>query len=1402
LDKTPLFEAFEADLDQGELNEETVERAFRGYLRGLNDVANLETISVFQEPAPAGPETTRFGTVHVVGRTRAAPRKHFYRRRTLDLVWSPWEAIEQEIETDYVTLAHFGDRTFLFWAVLEAIPNNDDDDGQQDTPRYYRCRVQWSERQPSGWTASKTVECEKKHWLSKRSEAMLMVRLSAQSVVLDFMHYPPVPEIDEMVSCWKLRYDCCLDQMVEIGFRNSNLTRMGLPDSRRIDKQRQRSIGIRPLHMSHSAFGHGVLRSIGRPFHVTQTHHETEYSGRTSAVYDDGKRSLYLVPFSVNLPIAGLVRKPGIDDDLTSATEPEHPENPNAAARLGLPWAGEVPGLLASAPTVSTETVTAVLAASEHVMTSAAALQGGPSASASAYKARFRLDNFNHPYVCLLLRRLQRDGIDGVLAGSGKLRRQRKVQRYLTIDEPGPDEVKATSDALLWTDPKDEFDFRFGSAYGQYNWELFFHVPLLVAERYRREQRFEEAIRWFHYIFDPREPGDEDEPGQAQRFWQFRPLFQEAKSKPNDVIVELFGDGTLDANPAAVQSFVASIWAWLVDPLAPHGIARVRSGTYRWVVVRKYLDTLIDWGDALFRRDTIESIGEATQLYILVSAILGPRPTRMDAAQPPARTYDELAAPGLFGGLVDLESVSMGTPLPPQLNPTFVDPSSDDAPPPHPQPPSALWWYFCLPPNDQLLAYWDIVSDRLFKIRNCQNVDGLRRDLSLFAPPIDPALLVRARASGVDLDRVLGDLYGAQPRHRYRVLAARALDVCNDVRSLGAALLSALEKRDAEELATLRSRHEVALHERTRDVRLVQLDEARQQLEALDAQVKVVEARRDYYEGRKKVSRREKRHRRAMWAAMGLEIGAAASKTVGALIKVISAKKVNISEGLIALAETLSNGANIAQIAGGQALSQAGYERRKDDWQFQAGQAEQELLQLEKQRIATELRIALAETERNNTESQIEDSKAVSEFLRSKYTNAQLYGWMLGQLSNLYFQSYKLAFDIAREAERALQRELRIDESFVSFDAWDDLKRGLLAGERLTLDLRRMDAAYRARDQREYELTKRVSLRQVDPGALVDLRSGGSCVFELPEVLFDLDHPGHYLRRIKSVSITIPAVAGPHTSVGARVVLERHRTRVDPTVGAGYAEAEDDARFETGVGAAEAIATSTGRDDSGLFRLNYDDERYLPFEGAGVISRWRIELPRRVRQFDYNTISEVELSLSYTAREGGDTLRIPVEDAIVGALDAAAAQLASEAQQPEGLSLMLQASKDFAVDWERFLFPGDTPTGDLSLPLSMDRFPAALRQDSLTVRGVEVIAVPAPGTTPFGSARTIRVGPIADAMQSFELSELADDTETLHGTVALEHPVTDQAWLLDLSSFDVDTPEDVADLVVLVRFGL
>ena len=190
---------------------------------------------------------------------------------------------------------------------------------------------------------------------------------------------------------------------------------------------------------------------------------------------------------------------------------------------------------------------------------------------------------------------------------------------------------------------------------------------------------------------------------------------------------------------------------------------------------------------------------------------------------------------------------------------------------------SLLMPFFCITANDKLLGYWDTVADRLFKIRHCMNIEGVERALPLFQPPIDPGLLVRAAAAGVDLASVLSDLNAAVPHYRFNVMLQKATELCNDVKALGAALLSALEKKDGEELALLRSTHEVELLKAIRETKKQQIEEARETLSGLLKYQDVVTARQQYYQSRAFMNPQEEGHLdmvKASLIPMGAQAGA------------------------------------------------------------------------------------------------------------------------------------------------------------------------------------------------------------------------------------------------------------------------------------------------------------------------------------------------------------------------------------------------------------------------------------------------------------------------------------------------------------------------------------------------
>ncbi len=97
--------------------------------------------------------------------------------------------------------------------------------------------------------------------------------------------------------------------------------------------------------------------------------------------------------------------------------------------------------------------------------------------------------------------------------------------------------------------------------------------------------------------------------------------------------------------------------------------------------------------------------------------------------------------------------------------------------------------------------------------------------------------------------------------------------------------------------------------------------------------------------------------------------------------------------------------------------------------------------------------------------------------MRDKYTNQELYNWMVGQIpaSTSRAISWPMTWPSAPSALIATNWGSD-DSSFIQFGYWDSLKKGLLAGERLHHDLKRMEVAYLEQNRREYEITKHVSL--------------------------------------------------------------------------------------------------------------------------------------------------------------------------------------------------------------------------------------------------------------------------------------------------------------------------------------
>ncbi|GAA1970923.1 hypothetical protein GCM10009776_37390 [Microbacterium deminutum] len=952
---------------------------------------------------------------------------------------------------------------------------------------------------------------------------------------------------------------------------------------------------------------------------------------------------------------------------------------------------------------------------------------------------RYQFTRFHHPHTCLFLKQESRYGIEGLLnpdpslgGDSADLRRQ--LMPSIDFDfaneyEPNLDWVLDDFDAEQLAD---QIDFDHWSPCGGFNWELFFHIPLLIATRLMQNGRYADARTWFHYIFDPTTAGEEAGP---ERFWKIKPFYEEQRDGPIASLNELLTEGN--------ASYEQQVEEWELDPFQPDVIARLRITAYMQSVVMRYLSCLIQEADSLFQRDTREDIDEARLLYLLAAEILGDRPTLLPAQDPPTSTPNLLlerfqswwnGTPGIInpldllasylptsrpgaptarssariisgGGILDTSAADAGG--------IAVPTTTSGAPAQGGTSNVDTLLLFGIPHNETLYGFWDTVADRLFKIRHSMNLSGVVRQLALFAPPIDPALLVRAAAAGLSIESVLSGLFAPRSTYRFGFLLQKALELCSEARGFGAAVLAALNEQDGEQIALLRSTHEIALLESIRAVKAKSIDEAEAALAALSKSRESAQLRADYYRGLEKISSGEQESLDKQKGSMQWQALAQGAEILGASVSLVPTATstgpqfggLHFGAASQAIAGSLRAVSAIRAFEASKAGTMAVYDRRSQEWAFQADLALKEVEQLDKQIIAAEIRSQISATDLADHEQQITQSQEVEEFLTTKFTNQQLYSFMVSKLASVHFQAYQMAYRLALQAQSAFYHELGPDEqaipSFIRPDNWDSLKKGLLAAEQLTQQLRQMEAAHLTANTRELEMTKHVSLFQLDPAALLQLRQTGSCEFDIAEALFAMDFSRHFYRRIKAVQVSIPCIVGPYANVSATLSLTGSWTRSSTDLADPLQPIQD-----TVTAPQVAIATSSANRDSGCFELNFNDPRYLPFEGAGAVSSWRLELPSAIRPFDYETISDVVMHVSYTARDATDPgFKTSVDETLVSALNAL------------GPRRLFSLRRDFPDAWNRMVSTTGESVRTCALQLSKAYFPAFLDYEWQTVDG-------------------------------------------------------------------------------------
>jgi hypothetical protein len=329
---------------------------------------------------------------------------------------------------------------------------------------------------------------------------------------------------------------------------------------------------------------------------------------------------------------------------------------------------------------------------------------------------------------------------------------------------------------------------------------------------------------------------------------------------------------------------------------------------------------------------------------------------------------------------------------------------------------------------------------------------------------------------------------------------------------------------------------------------------------------------------------------------------------------------------------------NNAEIDAQVSAAHASFERRQQEWMLQKGLAEHDVAIGVQQIALAETHTDIARKEQSIAATQRDQAQATVEFLANKFTNAELYEWMSGILGGAYSYFLQQATAMAQLAQYQLAFERQeTPPAFIQADYWEAPadtatpgggngtepdRRGLTGSVRLLPDITRLDQFAFETNKRKLQLAQTFSLARLFPAEFQRFRETGSLPFATPMALFDQGFPGHYLRLIERVHVSLIALIPPTHGIRATLIA----SGLSRVVSGGDVFQTIVVRRDP-----ELIAFTSPSNATGLLELEPEGELLLPFESMGVDTNWELQLPRAANPFDYRTIADVLFTVEYTA---------------------------------------------------------------------------------------------------------------------------------------------------------------------------
>ncbi|KAE9639223.1 neuraminidase-like domain-containing protein [Pseudomonas sp. PB106] len=1216
--KSSLFKNLENSLNQTRLNADSVQLAMRDYLQTFEQTCNLDVISAYMD----GESPTK-ADYYFVGRQREQPFQYFWRKAQVELsptctginpaAWSEWQAVDIAAEARIVDMRplFWNGRLCLIWAEWR------DSVGEKTEPQYipHKLTINLAFMTQNGQWLAPLRLFEKNYEKDHSQGARLIATLWADQ--LNPKGKLGIQFINQTSTDLQLKIDIFRDVL----FRPVE------DDGEWLDEM------VKARFTTPDIVQHPVLSQVT----ITSVHGAT---GRLVPFLRLRAMAFRLGAKDV-LMVQGVLLPSTLEGTASVTLTLENPAggDPEPSTKTMTLRLGGATGWLRlerNSGAVGNPVFTFGSAAEGLNTFTLAAVNLAPWAPSALLKntadaaqfLHFKQDENALEYVRLnslfgpeLVQRAS-ISVDAILDWETQF-----------LPEPGPN---AKTD---FEEPNGAFD----GANGLFFWELFFHVPHLIATRLRAEDRFQEAQDWLHYLFDPQGPADPTSVAELQTgnprppYWRCRPL-------------------TSDGNSGC------EAWA----PTDPDAIGYAAPRHLKILVFSEYVNNLMAWGDWYYRQLTRDSLVAAKLCYIQAEFFMGKAPSARTVNQWETKTVEQLLALG--GSRSSLEQFEKAL----DFNLAQFPVAADRAP---------LMGLlavepFKLPLNQQLLDLFALPAQRLHNLRNNLTLDGRPLLLPLFSPPTDPNQLLRDLAAGnVGSPRPMGGRLEVGA-FRWRVTYEAALRAVQTLQDYGNQVLRLLEQRDRAEQEELQQNHLVELGAYAQTVQEQVIAQLQASVAALEQSKVMAQERAEAYARvyDENVSAVEYQVMESIQLSKILAVTSSGFQTAGAVLASLpnifglANGGHRLEEGLQAVGFALGISAQGVQLDADKQATTEAYRRRRNEWNLQRNQALAEIRALDEQITAQGHAVASARAGLEQTLRANAQALTFYNFLKKRACNTELLGWLLGQLKTLHYQAYDAVVSLCISAQASLSAETADYDAQIPLpQIWLDSRHGLTAGEHLREYLLRMEREYLQRFERRLELVKTVSLRRLFedttdpqtgaqnwPQALSRLLASGTLEFNLSQLLFDRDHPGHYCRQINSVEVDLPVLTGPYEDVRATLLQVGSMTATKATRQSieylyAPAGAVGPADVQINLRSSQQIALSSGFGDNGMTILKPDEGLLNPFECTGAVSRWILNFPwpgKDPQKTMLASLTDIIVRIRYTAKVGDATFLRVAQDMV------------------------------------------------------------------------------------------------------------------------------------------------------------